>query len=466
MRASLLLNLVLALAQSLPLPAQEDSLVLSYDQYMENILRFHPVARKADLKLRSAAANWLSVRGNFDPELDFIWSEKNFDEKLYYRQYGGKFRLPTPLGVELVGGYENAEGVFLNPENTTDPYGLWHLGVEIDLLQGLIVNERKIALQQARVFQEISENEREIILNELLYSASKAYLKWQQTFHFDSVLQENIQIASTYFENTKISFQNGEKAAIDTLEAFIVFQDAVNTKQQNEATLVSDRQKVENYLWFDNFAITLQPGVGPSDYREQLFQIPSNANVAALTDANPTIKSYVNKQSFLEIEQRLKREKLKPKLKAKYNPLLSTSAVGLGPNLSISDVKWGVNFSMPLLFRSEKAEIERGMIKIEETVFDLQSKRNELSNKIENSLMQQAILNEQLALSQQNLEGYRALMDGELEKFRLGESSVFLLNKRQEKYINGRLKLIELSIKLQLQIIEFFYYTNDLIDGR
>lgn len=118
---------------------------------------------------------------------------------------------------------------------------------------------------------------------------------------------------------------------------------------------------------------------------------------------------------------------------------------------------------MPLLLRSEKADIVRGEIKIQETELDIQNKTNELQNKIENSWHQQKLLQEQIALLNLNVENYRRLLDGEQEKYNFGESSVFLLNKRQEKYIDGRLKLIEIHIKQQIELLNFLYYSNQLI---
>ena len=132
--------------------------------------------------------------------------KKNFDDKLYYRQYQAKFKVPTTLGIDVTGGYENTAGSFINPENKTDDFGLWHLGVEANVLQGLLVNERKTALQQAKVFQELAKNEQQIILNDLIYNASAAYLLWQQYESFNDVLAENVSVANTYFENTKQSF--------------------------------------------------------------------------------------------------------------------------------------------------------------------------------------------------------------------------------------------------------------------
>ncbi|MEM9822667.1 MAG: TolC family protein, partial [Bacteroidota bacterium] len=155
-----------------------------------------------------------------------------------------------------------------------------------------------------------------------------------------------------------------------------------------------------------------------------------------------------------------KREKLKPKLKIKFNPLIATSETSLVPDYALSDQKWGVNFSMPILMRKERADIQKVEIKMAENQLDINNKRNELQNKIENSLRQQDILQAQLALQEQSVEGYRRLLEGENEKFRFGESSVFLVNKRQEKYINGRLKRIDLFIKIQMEKLAYRYYIN------
>jgi len=117
----------------------------------------------------------------------------------------------------------------------------------------------------------------------------------------------------------------------------------------------------------------------------------------------------LNKLTYTEIEQRLKREKLKPKLKLKYNPLIGTGNNDDYANLAFNNFKWGFNFSMPLLLRSEKANVQKGAIKIKEIELDLDNKRNQLQNKIENSWQQQQLLQQQITLLQQNVNGYEQL---------------------------------------------------------
>lgn len=441
--------------------AQGDTHIFTYQEYLSNILQYHPLSQKADLKLLWAQAEMLDARGALDPNFASDWNQKRFDDKLYYRHYQANVRVPTPLGIDIGGGYENSNGDFLDPEATTDAFGLWHLGIEVNILQGLIINERRTALDQARVYQELAQNERQIALNDLIYDASIAYLLWQQYEYYDEVLTENISISDTYLENTKLSFLSGEKTAMDTLEALILYQDAISIKQKNESGRIKARQNVENFLWYQDAPAALYDHIRPEDYSNPIMIVSAEWDTSQMT-SHPIIMASLNKLSYLELEQRLKREKLKPKLKIKYNPLIATSANSLTPNFSTNDFKLGFDFAMPLFFRSERAAIQHGKIKIEETQLDIDNKTNELQNKIDNSWQQQLLLQEQVDILTDNVENYRRLLEGENQKFLFGESSVFLLNKRQEKYINGQLKLIETYIKRQMELLNFQYYTNQM----
>ena len=443
--------------------SQSDSTIFSYKEYLTNLLKYHPIVKQADLKIKFAAAEQLAAKGNFDPVVSSSFKQKQFDDKLYYSLFKNRLQIPTRLGIDVVAGYENTKGQYFNPENKTDQFGLWNVGIEANLLQGLLVNERNVALQQAKIFQEMAQNKRQIMLNDLIFSASTAYLDWQKYHTIQKVIDESITIANTYFENTKQAFLGGEKTAIDTLEAFILLQDRTMLSQKNEMLISKAQQKLENYLWFNDVPLGLRQNTKPSTITTPIFQINTANNIKNMVDNQPIIQEKLNKQAYYEAEQRLKREKLKPKLKAKYNPLLATSDNSILPNYELSNYTWGIEFSMPILLRSERAAIQQGKIKIEETRLDIQNKQNELTNKIENTLEQQAIIQRQLALQLRNVAGYQQLLDAEHQKFLFGESSVFLLNKRQEKYINGQLKLIELQTKIQLETLNYLYFSNGLL---
>ena len=443
--------------------AQGDSTIFSYNDYLINILKYHPIAKQADLKIDFAAAESLAAKGEFDPTLTSSWKQKNFDDKLYYRVFQNKLRVPTPIGIDVVGGYDNTSGEYINPENKTDEFGLWHLGIEANLLQGLLIDERRTALQQAAIYQNIAENQKQIMINDLLYTASVAYLEWQQYIAIEQVIQESITLANIYLENTITSFVNGEKTAIDTLEAFIILQDRNVLLQKNNASIIKSKQKVSNYLWFNDLPLALTPITIPENYQTALFEVKDISNIQTQVANNPMIQEKRFKQDYYEVEQRWKREKLKPKLKAKFNPLLATSSNSIAPSFSTSDYTFGVDFSMPIPMRSERAAIQQGEIKIQEVRLDIEYKENELQNKIFASLERQNTIDNQIALQTQGVVGYEKLLNAENTKFLYGESSVFLLNKRQEKFIDGKLKLVKLKVGLQTEKLNYLYYTNTLI---
>ena len=54
-------------------------------------------------------------------------------------------------------------------------------------------------------------------------------------------------------------------------------------------------------------------------------------------------------------------------------------------------------------------------------------------------------LGAQLTLYQNITENYRALLDAENEKFNFGESSVFLINTREQRWLDARVKYLKLA---------------------
>jgi outer membrane protein TolC len=436
--------------------------VLTYQEYVDNIIAFHPVAQKARLKIQYANVQMMSARGSLDPVIDASWSSKELDDKLYYEKLKTKLKFPTALGFMFSGGYENTDGDYLNPENKTDEYGLWNLGVEMDVLNGLLTNERNTAIMQAREYQHLYKNEQDMLLNDLLYNALYSYHTWQMYYYSMEILSENISIAHTYNENTLKAYYMGEKTAMDTLESSIAYREAISLFNKNDLYLVKARQKLENYLWFNGKALQLQSDARPENY-DAFYHYEWTELDSAVISNHPLILASINKLSLSEIEQRLKREKLKPKLKLKYNALLTTSDdIGIH-GFDLSDYKLGVGFSMPLFLRSERASVRKGKLKIQELELDLRYKKNELLNKAEASRQQQTILKEQIGIYEQNAVNYQRLLEGENEKFRYGESSVFLLNKRQEKYIDGKLKLTEAYVKYRLEVLNYLYLSNQLV---
>jgi outer membrane protein TolC len=96
---------------------------------------------------------------------------------------------------------------------------------------------------------------------------------------------------------------------------------------------------------------------------------------------------------------------------------------------------------MPLFLRKERGKLALTKAKISQTELERLLTNKEIQNQIMASYNQLVILEKQVALLNQLVENYVVLRNAEIEKFSIGESSLFLVNSRETKLIEARIKV-------------------------
>ena len=157
---------------------QTDSLLITYEQFLQQIYESHPISKQINIQ-RDVAAQYLKkARGGFDPKVGANWDFKNFDQKNYYNLLNAYLKVPVWSDIAIEAGYNYTNGYYLNPENKLPQAGQAYLGVKIPLLNGLWTSERRTTLEQAKLMLGASEAEIQALLNDLLYKAGKTYWDW------------------------------------------------------------------------------------------------------------------------------------------------------------------------------------------------------------------------------------------------------------------------------------------------
>lgn len=113
-------------------------------------------------------------------------------------------------------------------------------------------------------------------------------------------------------------------------------------------------------------------------------------------------------------------------------------------DLLTENYKWGLNFSFPLLLRKEQGKMQQVKLKQQMASNKLEQKKAELEAKIGNYYNEQQTTARQVELYELIVQNYNRLLEAEQIKFNLGESSVFLLNTREQKLIEAQIKLAKL----------------------
>ncbi len=449
--------------------AQDSIFVLSQDRFVEMVLKYHPVARQTELILDRGEFGLKKARGMFDPYVFTYLDEKRFDQKDYYSILGTGLKIPTWLGLDIKFGYDRNRGVFLNPENTIPDNGLWYAGISIPLGQGLFIDERRKTVQQARLFSQFTQIEQIRVLNDLLLNALEKYWEWVKAYNQLLIYSDFVNLAQERFEGIRGIFEQGDKPAIDTLEAFIQVQNRRIGENQSFIDYQKATLELSNFLWFENdLPLEISDGLVPPklDDLETIFNVSNeklNTNLMEIEKTHPELQLYEYKLTDLQIEQRWKKEKIKPKVNLNYN-FLNEAFGSTVESSGLNNYKWGLEFSMPILLRSEIGDLRLTQIKMKEAEFSRTLKSQEIRNKVLVFYQQLQNLIDQIDLYDGNANNYERLLNGERRKFNAGESSLFLINSREISFIDARIKLIDVKVKTRITYFSYFWAAGDLLE--
>ncbi len=445
---------------TVPLVGQtiDTSKTFELENFLQWVRVYHPVMQQAAILDDEARAELLQARGAFDPKLFADYEDKSFDQKNYFRIGEAGLKIPTWFGADLKVVHTWANGNFLNPANFLPEQGQAVLGLEVPLIRNLVFDQRRAQVQMAKVYAESNEARRRSIVNDLLLDAIERYWEWAYAYEARNIYAKGLELAENRFTIIKESFLQGDKPAIDTLESMIQIQDRQIQLEQARMDLQKARLELSNFLWYEELIpVEIPEKLKPQSLEDQTIidDIQRLADPAILAN-HPDIRFLNAKQSQLEIKERLKREAFKPQLNIQYNLLadgldfVPKTAVEPGiSDLLRQNYKWGIKFSYPLIWRKERGGLQLVRLQQFENNTKIQHKRLEIVNKVRAADQGIRILDGQISNQRKAYQNQQRLLNAENEKFRIGESSVFLLNSREQKLIDTELKLVKLETKRQ-----------------
>lgn len=439
--------------------------ILDFEQFKKRVLTYHPMIKQAQNKVEIGENEVLKAKGQLDPKFYSEISGKEFNDKNYYQLSNTGFKIPTWLGIDFKAGYEQNQGVYVSEEHKTPGSGLWYAGIEVPLGQGLLFDERRSIIKSALVFEKMALNERELLINDLLLDAYSAYWTWFESYKKLKIAEEGLDFALIRFNGVKQNAILGEVPDIDTVEAKIQLDNRkfeltqVSYEYQNAKTFLN------LYLWTDNFIpLELEETTIPQvEISQNYVKGALNPRLTDLEKSNvPLVLSTVYKLDQLKIEEKWKKEQLKPTLTLSYNPI--SQPVGNDPfqNFSVANYKYGVTANMPIFLRKERGALAQTKLKIENTQLDLAYKINEMQQKelfLRNEIYR---LYEQLEIQKTQVIQTKKLRDSEQTRFEIGESSLFLVNSREMSYLQYKMKLVELESKMKIMEAKWLWLASEL----
>jgi outer membrane protein TolC len=436
--------------------AQGAPLQLSLDQAVNWALENHPLGIMANAVEERGPAALMRSRGNLDPKFYSTYDRKQFLGTEYFNYGETGIEWQSPAALKFSAGYQFAAGTYLNDELVVPDAGQAYIAVKLPILQGLLVDETRTDLRQGDLEIDRNRADADIIRNELRYDIALRFADWAYTERILDINRETLRLIEQRFRDTRGLFEQGDKPAVDTLEVYVSLGTQRLTVQQAEVDAQLARQAFNELYW------PMDENTSPLTLDDRWTTIPATAGWLM---QHPDLIEKQLGLAQIQLEQRLKREKLKPKLDVGYYLLgdgfdISPVPVG-GENggFFTRAYKLDATFSYPIFNRKARGDVQLGQLKITETTAKIDAKQQALSTKADayrNAVRQ---FDNQLAEGQDLAVQASRLLDAERRLFSLGESTQFLLNSREQSLQKARLTVAKLSFSQIKAVLTYRYVT-------
>ena len=433
---------------SVQLFSQDSLKTLHSEEVLLMVQKYHPIAKQAFIRVQSAQADILAAKGNFDPTFSQYSSQKTLDGKNYYLYQSPQLTIPTWYGIEISGGMEFLNGSRLNPDQSLGQTN--YLGISIPLARNLVMDKRRATLIQSKIFNQMAAQEQRNVINQIIVDAMAAYWNWVKSYRVYETVKQNLKVAADRQSLTKKGFEFGERPAIDTVEAATQQQYFSNIAEAKWLEFQNAALDLSAFLWWENnVPIQIPDYIIPSESLESIQG--ANFSLTDLLDQamknHPELQIYSLKISALQVDKKLKFQGLLPKVDLQYNQMTLNQTPFFTAPLFENNFLYGLKVEIPLRFSQGRAEYQKAKLKLQDESLFQDQKRRSIEVKIKSYHNEMIALRKQILTQEATNKNLIALVNAEESRFNNGESSLFLINSRENKALEGLEKLIELKTK-------------------
>ncbi|MBC7439044.1 MAG: TolC family protein, partial [Flavobacterium sp.] len=179
----------------------------------------------------------------------------------------------------------------------------------------------------------------------------------------------------------------------------------------------------------------------------------SDLNADFSINNHPKINALENKIAILDVERKLKANLLLPKIDIGYSYL---SEPGYIDDYKVENYKVGLNFAYPLFLRKERGNLKIAEFKLQESKFALDLEKVQLSNKIASQKAEITSLLKQKNYVLDLVNDNNIMLKSEERLFSFGESSLFLINVRENNLVTAQINKIAIENRFYISNADLY----------
>ena len=428
----------------------------------------HPQILRAKLDRDITISRRLEAQGRFDPSINSLNLVNRFNSSSDIGQEKDVFTSSSSLdfltgyGARIGLGANFAQGDISTPISPTGDTGEYFVRLYVPLMRDAIYNSANIAEQKAKINEIIADYIYYQAQLSLLEKASQVYYKWLASKTVFDIEADILKLLEEQVDLVHKQVDLGNLAALNTVEAEREFQNR-KTKVIT-ANRAFERESIDltRFLWTNDQDTynTLRLNNSP-EFNDELSPLSIDEIEAAKSFAlshRPEFEAIKLNSDIATLERKFAKNQALPQLDALVNAGIETGEDSIGPTLAA-----GLNLSLPLRVRTARAKRQQAEYRLEQ--LDIQQKQLKLDifMDIENSA---SIVNnnyDKYIAAKENFELSQKLEQGEIDRFELGDGTLFLVIRRQRSRVEANIEMIKAKANCLIALQNFKLIQGQLL---
>lgn len=415
----------------------------SLDNVLNVVNSKFPILLGAMQEIERAEGEKRSALGGFD----VTWKTKGVvAPEGYYRnsRVDSVVEKPTSLwGLNLYGGYRQGDRDFpvYDGKYETLPAGELRAGIQLPIFRDREIDQRRADLRLAELGVDVASVGVEAKRIEVINKATQRYWYWVGAGRKYSIVEDLLSIARERLRGIEERVNHGDLPEFEL-------------KDNKRSILQRESQLVKAERAFQNAGIELAVFLGNEEEVLLRSKVPkvmlppgpkSIHSSEELTNIaigkRPEIKAIRILQNQLETELKLAKNQTDPKLDFMFQ--VSKDLGDGNKTKEQTEVESGVLVEIPLQVRKAEGKIASTEAKLRKIEQEMMFYKKRIEADIKDAISALENARNQIYLNRKELKYARELEAGERSRFQAGESTIFIVNLREQATADTALKEVE-----------------------
>lgn len=417
--------------------SEKISAPLALENVLDSVEQHFPLLLAVEEEMEIALGGLLSAEGGFDLTARAELLDK---PQGYYRNDSVTSILeqPTPFwGTTIYSGYRWGQGDFppYDDDRRTDRGGEVLAGVKVPLLQGGPIDTRRANLSRAKIDVDLAEPKIQVKRIAFRRKAAQLFWKWIATGQKLQIAKNLLALAETRNSALGRHVEQGDLPALELKdnERLIELRKAI--------VIAAERGFQESSIalslfYRDHAGAPLMPSADqlPSDFPAPSAPDPASADRdrSQALAWRPEVRQLALERERTQVDLQEAENKLLPKVDMLLEASKDFDRAPEVMDRTPAELVWKVQFEMPVWLREGRGKMRSARAKLSKISGELKFARDQVVADVQDAMSELVASYNRWERTRNSLKFAREVEDGERKSFQLGNSTILLVNLREE----------------------------------